>query len=110
MCFITFPDVILRQFMSMLTGANRNARVLAYPEVAALDRSMAHLWLDAFSPPAIIVRTQARMECHKFCGPYTNALLLDQRCCWCEHISLKCIDNKLHAEDDHSAALQLLGF
>ena len=49
------------------------------------------------------------MECHKFFSPYTDALLLDQLCRWCEHFSLKRIDNELHAVDDLSAAYQQLG-
>ena len=85
MSFITLPDVILHHVLSMLTGADGNSLVLAYPELAALDRSKYPLWLNASSRRAIIARKQARMECHKFFCPYTDALLLDQLCCWCEH-------------------------
>ena len=38
MSFITLSDVILRHVLSMLTGADRDALVLAYPELATLDR------------------------------------------------------------------------
>ena len=99
MSFITLPDVILRQVLSMLTGVDRNALVLAYPELPALDRSVASLWLDASSRPILIARKEAQMECHKFFGPYTDALLLDQLCRWCEHFFRKRIDNQLHAEE-----------
>ena len=38
MSFINLPDVILRHILSMVTGADRDALVLAYPELAKLDR------------------------------------------------------------------------
>ena len=67
-----------------------------FADLAMLDLSVARLWLEW-------------LECHNFLGPYNDALLLGQLCRWCEHFSLKRIDNELHAEDAHSAAYQRLG-
>ena len=109
MSFITLPDVILRQVLSMLTGVDRNALVLAYPELPALDRSVASLWLDASSRPILIARKEAQMECHKFFGPYTDAMLLKQLCRWYGFFSLKLINNEFHGEDHHPEEFQRLG-
>ena len=51
MSFTTLTYVIPRHVVSLLPAADRDTLVLAYPELAALDRSVVRVWLDPSTPP-----------------------------------------------------------
>ena len=95
--------------LHLLAGADRDALVLAYPELTGLDRSVPRVWLDASTCLVVASESQARLQAMGFPCPYTDAVLKDHVCRWCCQVLRKVKGNKFHAADDHPVEFDQLG-
>ena len=109
MSFITLPDLFLHRALHLLAGADRDALVLAYPELAVLDHSVPLVWLDVYNRHVVVTKSQARLQAMGFPGPYTDAMLQDHVSRWCGQVFRNLKGNEFHAADDHLAEFEQLG-